>query len=941
MSREEDLSKLSPAEMYQRLKQLTLEKDQLTKQLQRQEQHSLKIILDLRDTNQKLSDENAILREDNRKLKIHKENVETLIENLVQYIKTHRQRAIKILGDVSLKNIFNLTRLQDFLCNVIRELISNASALNYHQARSLNLGTSEKNSPKYTPTEDEQAAEEYGRDELSQHDTDEQVQLDESDSENKDFEDNSQEFVSPAPAQENNGSTQDNTASPPEGPAHQSTEAVLADSKELLTLPEGEVDYHNEGVTKRRDHYYVSTQDCNQVAGIVTNGEQNWVDAYCHTCQCCQRFVLQKKLERFNRIIGKINTSGDIGTLLSPVYVAICPVCGETMELGPALFANPTLIQSAEHLENKPVLHEQQTDTGGAPTPSPAGEDSSAEAVPEESGTGLRLGSEQSETAPRSSRKKNKSRQRQRKAIYKQIDRDEHKITMSAGTDKLIVQDGFSVIDPWEFNAEAFSFTPAFSKSCLSVGMLASAGAFFSQIGAPKNRQFNFFQGQGFPLTREQLTSGINCFARAYYRGVADKIRQDILSQSNSIIMDESYLLVTNTAARKMAEHKGRKSQIFTLCSGWSSPIQAAWYHVADTREGEHIVDILTRGLKAEELPEFLTVDGYRGYDKAVKIINSSLNADLKITRCITHLRRPVHRWLHNNGLLEIYNDYLLPKGSKFTDFGDNLRQYLEKPKKIRLSNKERDMLIIYYLINSLFVVDSGIVLKHEFNCQSEAFLTELRAAREQRTAKLLDLLYEAVSLYITSYPECIDIKRNKDGSTSYRAKKMYLESKALIYLLNFEKDVRRVVLSPEIELSQSAAERAIKGVIYLRKNCQFLKSEDGAAAFADYQTIAHTCNLNGVPVYNYTVWLVANIRRRMLALQSVGQGDPTFFRMPQRQTLLETAEVDGKQVEQKTTIGIYDPRNVQGYDKIDFTGLTPYDYRKYLDNRGGYQRPY
>lgn len=52
------------------------------------------------------------------------------------------------------------------------------------------------------------------------------------------------------------------------------------------------------------------------------------------------------------------------------------------------------------------------------------------------------------------------------------------------------------------------------------------------------------------------------------------------------------------------------------------------------------------------------------------------------------------------------------------------------------------------------------------------------------------------------------------------------------------------------------------------------------------------------------------------------GHDDPTFFQMPGRR----------KMVGAKETISMYDSRNNIGYDKIDVTGLTPYDYRKCLE---------
>ena len=54
---------------------------------------------------------------------------------------------------------------------------------------------------------------------------------------------------------------------------------------------------------------------------------------------------------------------------------------------------------------------------------------------------------------------------------------------------------------------------------------------------------------------------------------------------------------------------------------------------------------------------------------------------------------------------------------------------------------------------------------------------------------------------------------------------------------------------------------------------------------------------------------------------------------MPQRIKKIEEQSVNGRLVETRRTLGIYDPENKTGYDKVDVSGLAPYDYRKYLDS--------
>lgn len=88
--------------------------------------------------------------------------------------------------------------------------------------------------------------------------------------------------------------------------------------------------------------------------------------------------------------------------------------------------------------------------------------------------------------------------------------------------------------------------------------------------------------------------------------------------------------------------------------------------------------------------------------------------------------------------------------------------------------------------------------------------------------------------------------------------------------------------------------------------------------------TITETCNQNSVPVQNYLVWLVANIKKRLYEHSLHHDLDSSTYCMPKRMQ----AEVDGR----KTTLGIYDPACSYSYDLISVKGLMPYDYRKYLE---------
>ena len=531
---------------------------------------------------------------------------------------------------------------------------------------------------------------------------------------------------------------------------------------------------------------------------------------------------------------------------------------------------------------------------------------------------------------------RDKERQRDRRAIYREIEQSSEKCTRSTGTNVVFRQGPHEIIDPWALNTGAYGTLPAFSKSQLSLGMLASCACLFAQIGSPKNRSYNFFQGQGLPLSREQLTGAINSFARAFLRPVTRCIKRDILTHAHSILMDESTVLVRQLAAAKRSAGKlSRKSQIFSLCSSWTCAIQASWFGVYDGRGAENIVDIL-KDAGPEKGPEFLTVDGYTGYDSACRILKEDYGVELNLTRCLTHLRRPLHRYLLNTRLLKVYNEDLLPRGSSFANFSENLEKYRQNPGRYgEITQKECELLTIYYLINALFYVDSAVVIRHRFNTQSEEFRQDLDKARKRSSALIIEALFAAIKLFVLDHPEVIKVSYNQRHKLHYQPGRLHPEGAALVFILKHEAQVREILKSPDIELSQSACERALKSAIVIRKNCQYLHSNDGAQAYADYNTIAATCAANDVPTLPYIYWLVANMKKRLIERCNAGHDDPSMFQMPHKQKELVTViGPDGKPHQTGKLIGMYDPKNSLCYDRINVAGLMPYDYRRYLEAR-------
>ena len=325
-----------------------------------------------------------------------------------------------------------------------------------------------------------------------------------------------------------------------------------------------------------------------------------------------------------------------------------------------------------------------------------------------------------------------------------------------------------------------------------------------------------------------------------------------------------------------------------------------------DTRGAENVVEIL--GDAGRRL-EYLVSDGYSGYGSGLEELERRFGIRIKSARCLTHARRPLHRFLDSAGLLKIYRA-LLPRGSSMADFPSSLEKYCKTPEGARLDGLSRSLLSIYYLINCLFAVDGAVVRRHQYQCQTPEFKADLLKARREKSLPIADALFDAVRLCILGNPGIVETRLCGDGSVRFKALPSKPQGRALIYLLNFEEELRRFIESAEVELSQSAAERSLKLGICSRKSFMYIQSDDGAQAFADFQTIANTCALNRVPLLPYLLWLSASVRLRLLQAQRSGADMEGAYAMPHKQ---RATGPDGK----PRTIGMYSEEAEWGADRI------------------------
>ena len=484
-------------------------------------------------------------------------------------------------------------------------------------------------------------------------------------------------------------------------------------------------------------------------------------------------------------------------------------------------------------------------------------------------------------------------------------------------SDSLVTtKDGNTIIDPYKFDSDLWGRMPLFLKSRISVGLAASMGAFLTNLFLPKSRISVFLNQLGSNYSRTQTITFINNFARAYIRPISRLIRNDILANCSSVLMDETPI---KSKFKKTKNGNLGNYTMWTLVSSRTSPIKAAWFTCTSSRSKDTVVNLFK---DAPESLKTLTVDMFCGYPAALKELEDAYGVKITLTSCLTHLRRPLHRYLSDNCLIKIYQD-LITEAENFANFNKALTERCKTHKD--LSENDIILLSIYYFINCVYAIDSEVVLRHSFNVQTEAFKADLLQERQNSSTLVIDAIYKLAKMFVAKNPHLFNIKQNNDtkelkffGTTQRR------EAKAIAFLLNNETQMRVFLTNPEVETNESACERSLRTGVLAKNSFNFIASPDGMEAFSDYQTIEATCRLNNVSTTSYLIWLATNIRFRLIKQKNQGKDDPTMFVMPCDVKLKEPDPL-------KEGCKMYHSKNLMCYDKVDVKGLTPYDYARYL----------
>ena len=480
------------------------------------------------------------------------------------------------------------------------------------------------------------------------------------------------------------------------------------------------------------------------------------------------------------------------------------------------------------------------------------------------------------------------------------------------------------VINPYAVDPNTTGHMPMYKKSKFSINIanaLASSNVFDYTT---KRRIIERLHQLGVNMSVSTGIDMINTFARSMLHGVGLQIREDILTLSDNIQMDECFIKVLDINREQSKD----KSMLFAMRSGHTSPIKAVYHKASDNRGTETILEILRSIPKDSLAVKYLTTDALASYGAALKELSDE-GIYITPTKCMQHAGRALFSYLNTCKLMDVYNKLLI-KGDNNNKFPERLDAYMQKHPNT-LNEKSRDLLLMFYLLRTLFIIEAEVAQKCNYNYSSDEYKQAITKARISRSKPIVMALFKIIHIHIIKYQN-VDYKI-KDGKTiSYKPKKEFFESRALTYLLKLEIELKEFVNDSAIPISTNLCEQVHRLPITSHRCSEFLVSETGMHAFADYCSAINTCLLNNIAVSDYFFWLILNVKQRLIALKNKDHVFDDFMQRPRGKTVSVT-QSDGSVVKKK--INIYDKEYSCCYDKISYKGLTPYDYRRLVIEHG------
>lgn len=947
-------------------------------------QNLRKLVSQLRAENKELSQEKENLSKEAKKLKIIVNNIKVVGKNILIELKEVSKAAYETLTKrydfKSIENLSNVKELEKLILQLLVDQWNAYADILKYKNYTLNNSSEKSNAPakdlSQDPNEDQSKSLNIQNKENINNEIDKEIEVevdpfnvdDIQDQTQKELEKENLDSITKTGKQKYS-TTEANYLPEFENLSKEDPLFVINNTASGINKNLNERDHQKEHLVLTDKKISTPNNDQGTIAGVISLNKDDIIYHYCPNCGKITRCKIST-IKRDNVV--SIIDSAKVKNILAPVYAITCQECKNTFDYNPTEFeiityttdvrselfkllrnndvkeeseqesqaensslnAESTYCKNKEKIDNNINTHEG-TYSAGDREPCRNGKRTiigSAQVISAQTELEIRK-YEKKITELEKILAKNNLDPKQNASIQAKIQYYDNKIRrlladflsslpdayerIGSITDSLVTtKEGNTIIDPYKFDSDLWGRMPLFLKSRISVGLAASMGAFFTNLSLPKSRISTFLNQLGSNYSRTQCITFINNFARAYIRPISRLIRKDILANCSSVLMDETPI---KSKFKKTKNGNLGNYTMWTLVSSRTSPIKAVWFTCTPSRSKNTIVELFK---DAKDTLKTLTVDMFSGYPAALKELEEAYGVKITLTACLTHLRRPLHQYLSDNCLIKVYQD-LITEAESFANFNKALTKRSKTQKD--LSNNDIILLSIYYFINSIYAIESEVVLRHSFNVQTEEFKADLLQARTDSSSLVIDAIYKLARMFVAKNPHLFNIKQNNEtGELKFFGIAQRREAKAIAFLLNNEEQMRVFLTNPEVETNESSCERALRTGVLAKNSFNFIASPDGMEAFSDYQTIEATCRLNSVSTVAYLIWLASNIRYRLIKQKKQGKDDPTMFVMPGNVKLKEP-EVLYEECK------MYHSKNLMCYDKVDVKGLTPYDYARYL----------
>lgn len=486
--------------------------------------------------------------------------------------------------------------------------------------------------------------------------------------------------------------------------------------------------------------------------------------------------------------------------------------------------------------------------------------------------------------------------------------------------DYLIWYKGAMMFNPDVYEGERramYSMRGAYVGCKLSQGTLTNLLLQFSTGLQPKSRIYEqLVHNSGVEgISRGYIIDFINQGIRAFCYKVALYHRQIMLETNKVIHADETTYIV-----REHCKNSGRrKSYLWCLVSGEHEKYQGVYFNGATTRNTEDFYDTL--GFTPDDIPkdiaiEYLCTDSYGGYFKGVNELNAH-GLNIKQQLCWSHVRSKWCTALDSMGYLDFFKRIKSKTGQNITQFGKHLKDELQSlGEDAQPSDLVMSVICIIFLIDVIFHYEATLKNKEQ---------DEVLAFRQKYLLEYVDDVFTQVKALAADSDNCVDYTINADGTYTCKSNNGIPFTKAIVYQLNSEHELRTAFSYGGCSIHNNISERMIRPTVQQRKLQLFLTSSAGFKSYACIKSLECTCRINGIPFVDYLEWLVQEMKHRLEEYRYTHHISTQICLEPGRQRRPAPTQLDPNHTE---PIGLYDEDYFTQFDRISLEGLTVWDYR-------------